>query len=60
MKPGSDERNLNGQSWSFTNDITDKFMFSIRGDTLTLSSIPGSTKNPANLQKSIAAIRQMH
>jgi hypothetical protein len=56
-KACEDGGNSNGQSWSFTNDIMGKFKFSMHGDTLSLRSIPGSTKNPPSLQKSIIAIR---
>lgn len=57
-KACEDGGSSNGQSWSFTNDIMGKFKFSIHGDTLNLSSISGSTKNPASLHKQIIAIRQ--
>ncbi|QRR01470.1 hypothetical protein [Dyadobacter sandarakinus] len=53
-----DAGSLNGQSWFFSNDIIGKFDFTMHDDTLHLSGIPDSTKNPANLQKSIVAIRQ--
>ncbi|SDD56224.1 hypothetical protein SAMN04487996_101322 [Dyadobacter soli] len=57
-KACEDQGSANGQSWSFTNDIMGKFKFKIHGDTLNLSSISGSTKNPASLHKQIVAIRQ--
>ncbi|TLU96994.1 hypothetical protein [Dyadobacter luticola] len=57
-KACEDGGSSNGQSWSFTNDIMGKFGFTIHGDTLELLGIPGSTKNPANMQKRIIAIRQ--
>lgn len=57
-KACEDQGSSNGQSWSFTNDIMGKFKFTVHGDTLKLSGILGSTKNPARQQKLIVAVRQ--